>query len=279
MQAIYKHTGRWKILDDNKDFCCYNKDLERLQRFRLMDDDFMSKVFDKNIDATQLLLNIILERKDIKVVSVDAQREYKTAIGHSVKFDIFATDKNDKPYDIEIQRSDKGASPHRARYNNSVLDTYLLEKGKDYSSLIETYIIFITENDVLKKNLPLYHIERTVLETNELFDDGSHIIFVNGQYSNNDTEIGKLMHDFRCTNADDMNYPVLAKKVRYFKETKGGSIAMCKMMEDMRKDAAREKAIETAIKMLNDNVALEKVAEYSGLSLDEVKKIKSENNL
>lgn len=60
MQAIYKHTGRWKILDDNKDFCCYNKDLERLQRFRLMDDDFMSKVFDKNIDATQLLLNIIL---------------------------------------------------------------------------------------------------------------------------------------------------------------------------------------------------------------------------
>lgn len=279
MQAIYKHTGRWKILDDNKDFCCYNKDLERLQRFRLMDDDFMSKVFDKNIDATQLLLNIILERKDIEVVSVDAQREYKTAIGHSVKFDIFATDENDKPYDIEIQRSDKGASPQRARYNNSVLDTYLLEKGKDYSSLIETYVIFITENDVLKKNLPLYHIERTVLETNELFDDGSHIIFVNGQYTNNDTEIGKLMHDFRCTNADDMNYPVLAEKVRYFKETKGGSIAMCKMMEDMRKDAAKEKAIETAIKMLKDNVALEKVAEYSGLSLDEVKKIKSENNL
>lgn len=131
----------------------------------------------------------------------------------------------------------------------------------------------------MKKNLPLYHIERTVLETNELFDDGSHIIFVNGQYTNNDTEIGKLMHDFRCTNADDMNYPVLAEKVRYFKETKGGSIAMCKMMEDMRKDAAKEKAIETAIKMLKDNVALEKVAEYSGLSLDEVKKIKSENNL
>lgn len=267
------------MLNDNKDFCCNNEDLERLRRFRLMDDDFMSKVFDKNIEATQLLLNIILERKDIKVISVDAQREYKTTIGHSVKFDIFATDENGKPYDIEIQRSDKGASPQRARYNNSVLDTYLLEKGKDYSSLIETYVIFITENDVLKKNLPLYHIERKVLETNELFDDGSHIIFVNGQYTNHDTEIGKLMHDFRCTNADDMNYPTLAEKVRYFKETEGGSSAMCKMMEDMRKDAAKEKAIETALKMLKDNIALEKVAEYSGLSLDEVKTIKSENNL
>lgn len=145
--------------------------------------------------------------------------------------------------------------------------------------MIETYVIFITENDVLKKNLPLYHIERKVLETDELFDDGSHIIFVNGQYTNHDTEIGKLMHDFRCTNADDMNYPTLAKKVRYFKETKGGNSAMCKMMEDMRKDAAKEKAIETALKMLKGNVALEKVAEYSGLSLDEVKIIKSEDNL
>ena len=58
------------MLNDNKDFCCNNEDLERLRRFRLMDDDFMSKVFDKNIEATQLLLNIILERKDIKVVSL-----------------------------------------------------------------------------------------------------------------------------------------------------------------------------------------------------------------
>lgn len=122
-------------------------------------------------------------------------------------------------------------------------------------------------------------LERKVLETDKLFDDGSHIIFVNGQYTNRNTKIGKLMHDFRCTNADDMNYLALAQKVRYFKETKGGSTAMCKMMEDMRKDAAKEKAIETALKMLKDNVALEKVAEYSGLSLDEVETIKSENNL
>ena len=58
---------------------------------------------------------------------------------------------------------------------------------------------------------------------------------------------------------------------------------MCKMMEDMRKEAvaeaAKEKAIETASNMFKDNLPLEKVAEYSGLSLDEVKKIKEENSL
>lgn len=57
---------------------------------------------------------------------------------------------------------------------------------------------------------------------------------------------------------------------------------MCKMMEEMRKDAAAEAAIEAkkkkateiALNMLKDNVALEKVVQYSGLSLDEVKQIK-----
>ncbi len=259
--------------------CHKTEDLERLKKFRLMDDDFMSKVFDKNTEATQLLLNIILQRKDIEVVSVTAQREFKTVIGHSVRFDVFAKDSTGRPYDIEIQRADKGATPQRARYNNSVLDTYSLEKNKDYTKLTENYIIFITENDVLGKQLPLYHIERKIIETDELFDDGSHIIFVNGQYKNPDDDIGKLMHDFRCTNADDMNYKHLADKVRYFKESKEGSDTMCKMMEDMRNDAERKKAIETAINMLKDNLPIDKVAQYSGLSSDEITKIKEEHNL
>lgn len=147
-----------------------------------------------------------------------------------------------------------------------------MEKGKDYATLTETYVIFITENDIFGKGMPLYHIERTIMETNELFDDGSHIIFVNGQYSSTDDDIGKLMHDFRCTDADEMFYDKLAEKVRYFKETEGGSDAMCKMMEDMRKEVAAENARS----MLNDNIPLEKVSKYSGLSLDEVEKLKQE---
>ena len=58
---------------------------------------------------------------------------------------------------------------------------------------------------------------------------------------------------------------------------------MCKMMEDMRKEAAKEaamdKATETAMNMLKDNISPEKVALYCGLSLEEVEKIKAENNL
>lgn len=255
------------------------EDLNRIKQFRLLDDDFMSKVFEDNIEATQLLIDKILERTDIIVKSVKTQDDRKTVNGHSVRFDIYAEDSIGKPYDIEIQRSDKGAVPQRARYNSSVMDTYLLEKGKSYSNLKDSYTIFITENDVFKKNLPLYHIERKILETDELFDDGSHIIFVNGQYVNNETDIGKLMHDFRCTDADDMFYNVLAERVRYFKETEGGSATMCRMMEDMRNEAANEKAIENAKSMLKDNLPLEKVAKYSGLSTEEIEAIKVKHKL
>lgn len=52
--------------------------------------------------------------------------------------------------------------------------------------------------------LPLYHVDRVVQEIGKGFGDGSHIIYVNGTYKNDDEPIGKLMHDFRCTSSVDM---------------------------------------------------------------------------
>lgn len=41
---------------------------------------------------------------------------------------------------------------------------------------------------------------------------------MNGADKNASTELGKLMHDFFCTSADDMHFKELADVVRYFKE-------------------------------------------------------------
>ena len=40
------------------------------------------------------------------------------------------------------------------------------------------------------------------------------VLYVNGEYRD-DSDIGKLMHDFNCTSADDMNFEILAEKPRY----------------------------------------------------------------
>ena len=47
----------------------HQEDLQRIRNFRLMDDDFMSKVFE-DPSCAQLLLQIVLERRDLRVQNV-----------------------------------------------------------------------------------------------------------------------------------------------------------------------------------------------------------------
>ncbi len=262
---------------DDKELAMLQEDEQRLRGFRLLDDDFMKMVFDNNVEATELLLNVFFDRNDMEVKSVVSQREIKNVNGRSVRLDIYAVDSTGKHYDIEVQRQDKGAGERRARFNSSMLDTKLLKTGQNPDELPDSYVIFITENDVRKQNRPIYRFSRMDEETNEIFQDGSHIIYVNGAYKNDDNRIGKLMHDFRCVEADDMHNKVLADKVRYFKETEGGREEMCKVMEDMRNEAVNARNVEIALEMIKDGkLSLELIAKYSGLTVAEVEKLQKD---
>ena len=249
----------------------HRQDLERLQSLRYMDDDFMTVCLADNLEGVELIVQIVLGRKDIKIQSVRTQEVLKNLQGRSAILDVHAVDSENKEVDIEIQRSDTGAGAKRVRHNSSLLDAHILKPGEDTEDIPDSYVIFITENDVMKGNQPVYPVERyvTIGEKKVLFNDGSHILYVNGKYRGDD-EIGKLMHDFSCTNPDDMNFEALAKKARYFKQDEKGVTVMCKIMEDMR----NEKAKEIAIRMIKDGeLSLEKIALYSGLSIDEVKEL------
>ena len=120
-----------------------------------------------------------------------------------------------------------------------MLDANLTSPGDRYDALGETYVIFITERDVLHEGLPIYHFYRYVRETGKPFEDGSHILYVNAQ-CRSDTPLGKLMHDFHCTDARDMNYPVLAERVHYFKENVKGATNMCRAVENLVKEERHE---------------------------------------
>ena len=94
---------------------------------------------------------------------------------------------------------------------------------------------------------------------------------MNGAYQD-ETLLGILMHDFSCTDPDDITYQVITERVRYFKEDEEGVAAMCKAMEDMRNEAALEKAKKTAINMLFlGKLSYEEIAQCTELPLDEVK--------
>lgn len=65
----------------------------------------------------------------------------------------------------------------------------------------------------------MYHIDKCVREPeNAPYDDGAHIIYVNGTYRNTDDPVGRLMRDFSRKSADEALCPVIADRIRYYKE-------------------------------------------------------------
>ena len=212
----------------------HQEDLQRLRGFRPIDDDFMRSLFRKTPELVQLVLRIITGKPDLIVESFETQADMKRVTGaRTICLDAYATDAAGKKYDIEVQRADRGASPHRARYHSSVMDVENLDKGEPFESLPDTYTIFITEKDFFGAQEAIYQIRRMNLTTGKPFHDGTHILYVNGEYRG-DSDIGKLMHDFNCTDADEMKIELLAQGTRYLKESPEGVSEMCREMEIMR---------------------------------------------
>lgn len=250
------------------------ENLNLLEGFCLLDDFFMTIVFDRNIGATEFILNIILGRDDLEVIEVAAQREYKNPVpgGRSIRLDIYAKDSSGKVYDIEVQNENAGADVHRARFHSSMLDTKMLKSSQDFKEIHDSYVIFFTKNDYMKLGFPMYHVERAVQETGKLFGDGSHIIYLNGSYKNDSDPVGKLLHDFRCTSADDMFYQELVKSVRHFKETEGGQNQVCKAMEE-RIDRERIETLFTAVKNLMEAMKMTAEQAMTTLKISEADKV------
>ena len=251
-----------------------------IQKFRLIDDTFFNVCFDNYTEGMQLLLRIFFGRDDLVVKHVVTQQSADNLYGRGVRFDVLAEDSEGKLYDCEVQRANEGATPRRARYNSSMMDSRELAKGAEFSALPETWVIFITENDIYGAGCPLYHVERIVQELQRPFDDGAHILYVNGS-NREDTPLGRLMQDFFCERPEQMNYKELAQRVDYFKAEAEGVNAMCELMEKFGEKKMEEGRMEGLLEgkrrmldmvrsLISLNVPLEVIEKSSGLKRTEI---------
>ena len=123
-----------------------------IKKLRLIDDAFFNSCFDGDIACMELLLQIIFGNPQLRVKEVLTQRSVPNLFGRGVRFDAIATD-GKRIFDVEVQRDDDGADPRRARYNSCMMDARELDKGKDFSELPETYVIFITQTSQMNNLL------------------------------------------------------------------------------------------------------------------------------
>ena len=218
--------------------------LEFVQVLRPIDDIFMKVIFN-DPRCIKLLFNIIFE-EDISITKWHIQDEYRNLHGRTVIMDIVASTENGNIIDVEMERSLKNASPLRARFHASILDSSLSYVNEKWEKLPEIYIIFICEKDVLETNRLKNHIQRYG-EDGEAFKDKVHIIDMNAT-KEDETPLGKLMHDLRCENHEDMYDEVLKERVRYFKQKEGGKKIMCDMMEKLEKRGEMKSLIQILLK-------------------------------
>ena len=265
----------------------------------LMDDALFAKCFGESKECIEVLLRIILGRNDITVISVHPQSWLENITCRSVRLDALASDSGGRIYDIEVQKRTGEASRKRARYYSSMLDAAALGKGMGFDALPDSFVIFITEGDAIGSGEAIYHVARKVEETGEAFGDGSEIIYVSSSLTKPETELGRLMEDMKCTDPEKMHYTVIKERTEFLKLEKEGIAIMSSMFDEVLKreretswndgmiegtkigkqEGQKEGVIKGKLDMTKSMLAdgflpLSKIAEYSGLSLEEVENIK-----
>lgn len=249
---------------------------EIISRFTLMSDAFMRTVF-KDKRCTEHLLQVIMDDESIKVMEQTIQKDYKNLQGRSAVLDCEAIDGSGRIFDVEIQQEGEEASPKRARYYSGLMDMNNLNAGDNFDLLPETYVIFITSNDVLGHGEPIYHIEKQIKEVQCDFGDGARIIYADASRRDG-TKLGRLMHDLNCLHSKDMYSPILAERVRKFKETEKGVEYMCKELRELYNDGVAEgkaegeleKAKKATIKLAAKKTPIPEIADILEVSTEQV---------
>ena len=258
---------------------------EKLKKLTMMSDMFARNVL-KDRRCCESVLRVIMEDRNLTVIDHNVQADYKNLHGRSVVLDCVAKDGNGRIFNVEIQQKDEGALPKRARYHLGIMDTNVLNPGEFFDELPDTYVVFVTQDDTLGHGLPIAHIDRMVRENGKEFEDGAHFIYVDSSRCD-DTELGRLMHDFHCENASDIQNKVLAERVRELKETEKGVEQMCREMEEIRHEGVEEGRLEgietgisvgrlaekkdTAKSLANDGMPVEKIAQILKVNVETVR--------
>ena len=242
LEANYKKTRRKMDAYEKKKI---------IASLTLMDDLSMQVVLEEQA-CTEYILQTILDKTSLKLMEQRLQKRLPNLHGRALVLDCLCTDEKGLLYNIEVQNSSAGAIPKRARYHAALMDTHTLKKGEKFSKLPESYVIFITDKDVLGEGEQLYQIERVIRKSGNLFKDGSHILYFNTARQD-DNALGKLARDFKEANPKEIQSEVLSHRVASLKKGKldrEGEKKMNVLLEKYRKKAVEEgieKGIEKGI--------------------------------
>ena len=145
-------------------------------------NDFLFGKVMQDAELCKELLQRILPELDIDHVEYpELQKTIKEDFeAKGIRLDAYVNDGKGTVYDIEMQAVTSKYLPRRTRYYQSMIDLQLVNKGQDYDTLNDSYIIFICLSDLFGKGRYRYSFENICKEDTEvMLNDGAKKIFLN----------------------------------------------------------------------------------------------------
>lgn len=260
-----------------------------------MHNPLMQLLFNENVRLVEELLNGVLGRSDIRVITVETEKKFPALLlQKAVQLDVLATLDDGSKVNIEIQIRETGADPFRSRFYHSIMDTNHLRRGESYNDLPCTYVIFITEKDIFGLGERIYTFTDLDIRLNLPLNNGQYTIYVNRCAEYDGSRLADILHDFGCCNPDDMRVDYIRREVNFYKNTEEGNKVINMMSNSfyaagMKKGEAKGEAkgraegeiigrVREKIKYIGKG--FETVSEAAmdiGISEDEFRRIASEN--
>lgn len=248
-----------------------SKVLDQVKKLRPIDDVFFEKIIeDKNV--CEEILRVILEDDRLEVLSVTPQSSVKNLYGCSVRLDAFCKLGDGSYSNIEVQKSDNDDHVKRVRYNAACITANNTEVGEKFIRVPDVTMVYISTFDMFKKRKTIYHCKTVIEETNDVVENGLKEIYVNTAVNDGST-IAELMECFMQEQVENKKFPLLSKRVWYFKNDEGGVETMCKIVEDY----ADEREMVSIKNLFNNGGSLElAIATFQNISEDVIRKIYEE---
>ena len=263
-------------------------------------DDFMFGRIMQNPEICKGLLERLLE---IKINKIEYPVLQKTISPHyqtkGVRLDVYVED-SDRVFDIELQNRIDTNLPKRTRYYQSMMDIDLLLKGKNYTELKESFVIFICKEDFFGLNLPCYTFSNTCKEKFDLqLNDKTHKIIFNASAFSNEKNMEKksileYIKDKNSTSDFTSSIDNLVEEIKlnevfrgdymawglaeFDAEQRGYKIGIQEGISQGISQGEQQAKIETAKNMVLKNIPLNTIAECTGLSIQTLKELNTNNN-
>ena len=255
-------------------------------------DDFMFGRVMQNPEICKGFLERLLE---IKIDKIEYPTLQKTISPHykskGIRLDVYVEDSN-RVFDIEIQNVLDENLPKRSRYYQSMMDVDLLLKGKNYTELKESFVIFVCKEDFYGFKLPCYSFSNNCKEISELqFGDMTNKIVFNASAFANEKNVEKksileYIIDKKSTSDFTNKLDDLVERTKLNEIFRGDYMAwgLAEFDAEQRgkkegysegvSDGEYQAKIQTAKNLLSFGDSIEKISQVTGLSRDTIGKLK-----